>query len=268
MDFFDLVNISERYIELIDPSTPEKILTIGRFLGLEAGSRVIDFGCGYGEPLALWAEHFGIHGVGIDVRDHVCERARKKMVERRLADRVQIVCANAAEYRFGTQAFDVAACVGASFIWSGYRPAIQAMRDAIHATGRLVIGEPYWTRSHVPPEYATMEQGVHTEHELLRIAREEGFDFEYMVRASHDDWDRYEASNWHGLVRWIEENPDHAERQGVIDHLHKIQDEYLRYGREYLGWAIYILNPISYGEATCHLSRPVSCQRKEPGELQ
>jgi len=32
MEFFDLKNISERYMELINPVTPEKILTIGKFL--------------------------------------------------------------------------------------------------------------------------------------------------------------------------------------------------------------------------------------------
>ena len=120
------------------------------------------------------------------------------------------------------------------------------MKRAIHSRGRLVIGEPYWLADTVPPEYAKREQEVYTEHELLHIAREEGFDFEYVVRASHDDWDRYEADNWHGLIRWIEENPDHPERQEVVDHLHRIQDEYLGWGREYMGWAMYVLAPMSY----------------------
>ncbi len=246
MEFFDLVNISERYMELVNPTTPEKVLTIGRFLGLEEGSRVIDFGCGYGEALALWAERFGISGIGIDVREHACDRARKKMAERGFTDRIEIVCANAAEYPFEKHAFDAAVCIGASFIWGGYRPTLQAMKQAIHSNGKLVVGEPYWLKEHVPPGYAKGEQGVHTEYQLLHMAREEGFDFEYMVRASHDDWDRYEAGNWNGLVRWIEENPDHPERREVINHLHRIQDEYLRYGREYLGWAMYVLNPVSY----------------------
>jgi hypothetical protein len=63
------------------------------------------------------------------------------------------------------------------------------------------------------------------------------------VRASHDDWDTYEAGNWYGLSRLIEENPAHPERQDVIDHLHESQSEYFRYGREYFGWAIYLLTP-------------------------
>ena len=84
------------------------------------------------------------------------------------------------------------------------------------------------------------------EKELLEIAHEEGFDIEYVVRSNHDDWDRYEAGNWYALVRWIEENPDHPERQEVIDHLHSSQELYFKYNREYLGWAMYVLSPALY----------------------
>jgi SAM-dependent methyltransferase len=204
---------------------------------------VIDFGCGYAEALVLWAEHFGIRGIGIDVREHACERARKKVSKRGMADRIEIVCGRGADYPFEERAFDAATCIGASFIWDGFRPTIRAMSRAIVPQGRLGVGEPYWLRDHIPPRYAAQEAAVHTESELLRIAREEGFDFEYVIRASHDDWDRYEADNWHGLIRWLEENPDHPEREEVLGHLRKQQDEYVTYGREYLGWAMYVLAP-------------------------
>ncbi len=82
MEFFDLVNISERYMELVNPTTPEKVVKIGKVLGLNKSSRVIDFGSGYGEVLALWAEEFGISGIGIEIRDYACQRARKKMKDR------------------------------------------------------------------------------------------------------------------------------------------------------------------------------------------
>ena len=32
MNFFDLVNISERYMELVNPSTPDKMPTLGNHL--------------------------------------------------------------------------------------------------------------------------------------------------------------------------------------------------------------------------------------------
>lgn len=246
MQFLDLKDISERYMELVNPSSPEKVLAIGRVLGLRPGQPVIDFGCGYGEMLALWAEHYGIQGIGIDIRPHACERARRKMQERGFADRIQIICMNAANYPFEAHAFDVAACLGASFIWNGFQPTLRRLRDALRLGGRIVIGEPYWRASNVPPEYSRNETAVHTEFELLQLARAEGFDFEYVMRASEADWDRYESDNWYGLLRWIEANPDHPERQQVIDHLHQSQDEYTRYAREYFGWAMYILNPREY----------------------
>jgi ubiquinone/menaquinone biosynthesis C-methylase UbiE len=241
MNFFDLKNISERYMELVNPTTPEKIVRVGKLLGLKPGARVIDFGCGFGEGLALWAEQYGIGGVGIDIREHACERARQKMIERGFADRIEIVCMDAAQYRFAEHTFDAAACIGATFIWSDYRSALRALSRAIRPGGKLAVGEAYWRTSRVPPEFAQREK-FETEAALIRNVRTEGFELEYIVRASENDWDRYESDNWYGLIRWLEANPNHPERAEVINHLHASQDEYFRYGREYLGWAIQVLS--------------------------
>ena len=130
-------------MELVNPSTPEKIITFGKFLRLREGSRVIDFGYGYAEPLVLWAEHFGVVGTGINARIHACDRAKRGVSEKGLCDRVEIVCAKGADYTFEEQAFDAATCIGTSFIWGGYRPTICAMGRAISREGRLGIGESY-----------------------------------------------------------------------------------------------------------------------------
>ncbi len=243
MDFFDLVNISEAYMELVNPTSLEKVLALGRFLRLKEGSRVIDYGCGFGTALVLWAKEFGVTGVGIDIRPYACERAKEKVSAAGLTHRIQIVCGAGAEYPLGETRFDAATCIGASFVWGGYRPALQALRQAVHLQGRVGIGEPYWIRSDAPPEIRQKEPSFHLESELLSIARAEGFDMEYVVRASRDDWDRYEADNWHGLVRWLEANPHHPERNEVTTHLHKVQDDYFSFGREHFGWAMYALAP-------------------------
>ncbi len=244
MNFLDLKDISERDMELLNPTSSEKIIAVGRVLGLREGARVIDFGCGVGGVLALWAQHFGVAGTGIDLRPLACERARQRLAERGLAGRIQIVCGDAAAYPFEPGAFDVAACIGATFIWEGgFHAALGRMKEAIRPGGRLAVGEAYWRRSHVPPDYSRGETSVHTESELLTMARENGFDLEYVVRASQDDWDHYESENWRGLLRWLDENPAHLERDEVIRHLHHSQNEYTRFAREYFGWAIYILKP-------------------------
>lgn len=248
MNFLELKDIAERDIELVNPTSPEKILLAGKFAGLGPGKSVLDFGCGYGEPLALWAREYGISGTGIDIRENACRRAREKVKRLGLSERIQIVQGKGADYRFEPHSVHLAACIGASFIWGGFRQALQAMKEALLPEGKILIGEPYWLKSEVPPEFAQAQREVHTELQLWQIAREEGFDIEYIVRASLDDWDRYETANWFGLSRWIEENPTHPECQQVIECLHESQDEYFRYLRETLGWAIYLLNPVKYGK--------------------
>ena len=117
------------------------------------------------------------------------------------------------------------------------------MKQAIHPGGKLIVGETYWLKDSVPPELAQSQTDFHSESWLLQTTWQEGLEVDYVVRASHDDWDTYEAGNWHGLLRWIEENPVHPESQEVCDFLHESQVEYFRYGREYFGWALYLLSP-------------------------
>ncbi len=246
MKFLELKDISERYMELLNPTSSEKIIKAGKIARLKPGDRVIDYGCGFGETLVLWAEKFGISGMGIDIRPYACQRAQEKVAEHGLADRIQIVCGDAAQYDSPAHSFDVAACIGATFIWDSFAAAVRAMKEAMSPIGRLVIGEAHWLTDNVPDEFRSQQTEVTTEVELLKGAHQEGFDFEYVLHSTHDEWDRYEADNWYALLDWIEKNPDHPERQEVIDHLHESQDEYTRYGRMYFGWAIYILKPVRY----------------------
>ena len=129
---FELHEISERYMEIFNPSTPEKVLTTGEILGISPDSRIIDFGCGSGELLALWAKKFGISGTGIDIHPYACNRAKTKIEKLGLSGRIEIVCHNAREYVFREHAFDAALCIGSTFIWGGYRQTIQAMKRAVH----------------------------------------------------------------------------------------------------------------------------------------
>jgi SAM-dependent methyltransferase len=245
MDMLDLFTIAERYLELINPTSPEKVIAAGRHAGMAPGLRIIDFGCGYGEPLVLWGREFGITGVGIDVREHCVARARQKMIKYGLADRIEIVHAKGAEYPAEKHAYDLAVCLGASFVWNGFEPAVQALKEMIKPSGRILIGEPYWKTTAVPPELVTREK-VQPEWELADIVHRHGLDILYLIRSSDDDWARYEAANWEGLIAWLEENPDHPEKREVIEWLRRVQDEHFRCIREYVGFAIYILNPIRY----------------------
>ena len=244
MEFFELMGISHRYMEILNPSTAEKIIKLGKLLRLNEGSRVIDFGCGCAEPLTLWAEEFGITGIGIDISEDFCDRARKKLALKGLSDSIEIVCSNGADYVFEEGAFDAATCIGATFIFGSYQKTVQVLKRAVHQNGRLGIGETYWLSNQVDPEYAQKQTTTHTELELAQFTRHEGFELEYIIRASNDDWDRYISDNWYALIRWLEENPTHTDYQQVFEHFRTDQDDYLKFIRQSMGWAMYCLAPI------------------------
>ncbi|PPD58462.1 SAM-dependent methyltransferase [Dehalogenimonas etheniformans] len=245
MEFFDLMSISHRYMEILNPSTPEKIIKLGKLLQLGRGSRVIDFGCGCAEHLTLWAEEFGIGGVGIDICEDFCDRARKKLALRGLSDKIEIVCSNGADYVFEEGAFDAATCIGATFIFGDYQKTVQILKRAVHQNGRLGIGETHWLSNWIDPEYAQKQTTTNTESALARLTRDEGFELEYIIRASSDDWDRYISDSWYGFIRWLEENPMHPDYEQVQKYFRSDQDDYLRFQRQYMGWAMYCLAPMN-----------------------
>jgi SAM-dependent methyltransferase len=246
MNFLDLKTISERHIELINPTSPEKILAAGRVAGLQPGQRVIDFGSGYAAPLALWAQAYGITGVGIDIRQAVCARAREKLAANGLAGRIEIVCGPAAEYAFEPNTFDVATCIGASFIWpNGFLGAVRAMKSAIKPNGRLIVGEVFWNDPHlVPPDILAREKSIGPETAIYAKAREAGCEIIYALHSNQDDWDHYIAENWLGLSDWLDENTGHPEHAQVLAHLRESQDNYAAYERQHLGWALYVMKKV------------------------
>jgi len=246
MNDHDLDNIAEKGMTLANPCTAEKIVSVGKALGLQEGHCVLDLACGYGEMLALWAEHFAITGVGVDIREEACSRARESLNGRCLGDRIEIVCANAAVYKPKDTKFSAVAAIGASSVWGGYQGTLRATRQIVGSRGHLAIGMPYLLSDSTPEEYRQRCGHVRSEYELLQITRAEGFDFSCIVRASHEDQDRYEGEQWANLIEWIDGNARHPERQEAIDHLHRIQDQYLEHRRANEGWAIYVLSPSTY----------------------
>lgn len=241
MEWFAKYDIGERDLDLLNPCSPEKIGLVGEALRLRAGMRVVEFGCGHGEVLAQWAQRFGITGVGVELRQAAYEHAVRKIAERGLGERVSVFQGDGAAFAVEPGSCDVAACIGASFIWGGFEPTLDALEPLIHDKGRIAVGEPYWVRPDMPVTYSRRMAEFRTEPELLAACRERGLTIAAVVRGSHDDWDRYISGNLQGTLAWLDENPDHPERAEVIGWLSEWQDDYFGYEREYIGWAIYVL---------------------------
>jgi SAM-dependent methyltransferase len=207
-------------------ATPLKLVALGAVMGLDARSRVIDYGCARGQALILWAKYFGVSGLGIEKSEDFCRIARERIGDAGLSDKIEIACGDAAAYPVAARSYNVACCIGASFIWGGFRPTLRALQRAISPNGQVVVGEPYYTQKRVPRELIEFEGDYHTEVELLQIMNEEGLELKQIVRADSDDRDWYTAF-------WSQRG----------------QEMYLKYMRPYQGWAMYLMRPCGTGHA-------------------
>ena len=242
MEKNELVSITQGGLAIMNPTTPEKVLAAGRAAGLREGSRVVETGCGNGTILALWGREYGISGLGIEARADACTRAEETFHAAGLSDRISVRCMDARDY-VPDAPFDCAASIGASHIHGGFAATLDALLGLVHDGGTIVIGDRCWRSDRTPSEFAREWPDVLTGYEILGLAREAGLDVAAVVRSSSDDWDRYESGIWQAVLSWLGEHPDHPDRDFMTDYLHRIQDEYFGYGREYMDWALYVLVP-------------------------
>ena len=74
----------------LEEAQRNKYELVSRKLGLQAGMRLLDVGCGWGGMVLHAAEHHGVRAVGITLSDRQADLATKRVAEAGLADRVEI----------------------------------------------------------------------------------------------------------------------------------------------------------------------------------
>ncbi len=225
-------------LPLMNPTTPGRVLAAGHLAGASPGDLVLDLGCGNGTVLALLAEAFGCRGLGIDSRPEAIAAARALARERGLGDRVEFRCDDIAHPAEAFPKASIALCLGAASAFGGIEGAMSALRAVLADDGRAVLGERYWRTERVPPEFARDFDDCVTEYELLGIVREHGLSLAGIVRSGEAEFDAYEGALWSACRQALARDPADVE---VREYLARLQEEYLGYGREFVGWAMYVL---------------------------
>lgn len=232
--------VAEGEHELQNPTSADKILLLGRRLGLEPGSRVLDIASGRGGPAVLLARELGcsVHGVEISPEFHAV--ALERAEEAGVADRVSFDCADAASVGFDPESFDAALCLGASFVFGGLVQTIDALEPAVRPGGYVVVGEPYWLSLPLPDDYADRGDPWTTLDGTVAMFEATGIPVVSVIASSEDDWDRYETLHWRAVEHWLAANPDDPDTDEVRLWHERAKRTYLRYGRDYVGWAIFV----------------------------
>jgi SAM-dependent methyltransferase len=235
--------ISEANHRILNPFSDEKLMTLGTVCRLEPGQRQLDLACGKGEMLCRWAQHFGTRGLGIDISDVFLAAARARADELGVAGQVTFQHGDAGTVGLEAGAFDLVSCIGATWIGGGLRGTLDLMRPAVRAGGLVLVGEPYWLSEPPPGAYQSLQvrpddfTSLQGTGDRLVAA---GVDLVEMVVADHDSWDRYVAAQWWTLTEWLRANTGHPEGPDLQRFLDTSRRSYLAYGRQYLGWGVFV----------------------------
>lgn len=244
MDRWKFFDITHRYHVVCNPMSIEKLDELAGLLMLGPESRVLDIACGKAEVLVRLAEDFGISGVGVDLSPYCIADARRKHQQRVSGARLQFIELDGAQYRpDAPESFDLAMCLGASWVYRGHRGTLRALKGMARPGGLVMVGEPFWV-SRPPAEYLSAtgmaEETFSTHRGNVAIGEEEGLTPLYAVVSSHDDWDRYVGLQWYAAAQYARANPGDADLPELLDKVSREREHYLRWERDILGWAIYL----------------------------
>ncbi|MCW3063515.1 MAG: class SAM-dependent methyltransferase, partial [Solirubrobacterales bacterium] len=94
----------------LEEAQEAKLDLVSTKLGLKAGERVLDVGCGWGSFVIHAAKHNGVRALGVTLSGEQADLARRRVEEAGVADRVEIRVADYRELR--EEPFDAIASIG------------------------------------------------------------------------------------------------------------------------------------------------------------
>ncbi|HEX7471771.1 MAG TPA: class I SAM-dependent methyltransferase [Candidatus Limnocylindrales bacterium] len=249
MDTWKFFDITHRDHVVCNPTSVARLDEVVGLLDLPPEPNVLDVACGKGEFLLRLAGTYGdgtgrgFRAVGVDISPFCIADVRAAAARRVPAAALELLEMGGADYRAAPASFDLACCLGASWIFNGHRGTLGALRAAVRPGGQVLVGEPFW-RSEPDQAYLSLsgmrrdEFGRHAENVEAGIA--EGLVPLLALVSNGDDWDRYETLQWRAAARYAASHRDDPDVPELLERVDRSRHAYLTWGRATLGWALYL----------------------------
>ena len=243
MDSWKYYAITHRDHELCNPLSLARLDEMIGLLDLPPGGRVLDIASGKGEFLIRLVERYGVRGVGVDLSPFFVREARARAQRRGRETDLELLEMDGADYGGEAGSFDLASCLGASWTFGGYRGTLRALARFAAPGGQVLVGEPFWRREPDPAylDWSGMRrQDFGTHWQNVEAGPAEGLAPLYALVGGEDDFDRYEALQWRAAEQYCRENPDDPDVPALRERVERGRREYLVWGRDTLGWSLYL----------------------------
>jgi SAM-dependent methyltransferase len=244
MDTWKFYDITHREHRVCNPTSDEKLARLVGLLRLPVEARVVDIACGKGEFLLRMAEAYRIRGTGVDISPFCIAAAQRQMHERMPGAEVVFRQMNGSDFSpEAPRSLTLASCIGASWVFGGHAGTLDALLGMVAPGGWVIVGEPYWLQKPSEEYLAALgvpEDGFGTHSGNVEAGELRGLDLTHTLVSSKDDWDRYEGLQWYASAEYALRHPDDPDVPELLERVAKAKLAYLRWGRDTLGWAIYV----------------------------
>jgi SAM-dependent methyltransferase len=213
-------------------------------LRLPRGARVVDIACGKAEFLVRLVESYGVKAVGVDISPFFVTEAERNVEERVPGSDISLKLMNGADFRPDEpESFALSSCIGASWIFGGHEGTLDVLIGMTEPGGWVVVGEPYWLQE-PPAEYLAASgdggDSFGSHHGNADAGEKRGLELVHTIVSNKDDWDTYEGLQWYATESYARSTPDDPDLPELVGQVEKARDTYLRWGRDTLGWALYL----------------------------
>ncbi|MFD5516308.1 SAM-dependent methyltransferase [Streptomyces sp. NPDC127066] len=205
--------------------------------------RLLDLGCGTGTWL-MRAQSVRPHlrAEGVDNASETIAAAKRTVTEAGLGDRISFHHQDATEFT-SPHLYDLVLSIGATHVFGGLLPTLEAAGRHLAPGGSILIGECFWERE---PDQPTLDSGFTTEdYEDLATTVDhvmaDGWTPVYGHVSTLQEWDDYEWS-WTGtLSRWALDHPEHPDNGEALKAAAEHRDAWLHGYRGTLGFVTLLL---------------------------
>jgi len=223
--------------EICNPMRHTELSAVVVALGPTEGTQAIDIACGHGDLLLDMTRRTALFGVGVDLSPWALLRARARASQADLAGTLEWWLGEGRTVPRRAR-WDIATCLGGSWIWHGFEGTARALTGRLQYGGRLAIGD---LRLRNAADRARLqdagapEAATPTSHEQATILTELGLDVISEIVAPDEAWEQY-----HQIV--IASADSYALRHPDADyrHLAAAWMEDFQRDRRHLTWSVWV----------------------------